>query len=240
MAIYNYERSIAIIESRLINEADILYNKDKWENGETNLLFITGLSGSGKSTLAHSKESDKVEVYELDDLIYIKDHFTMDNLKQYGDLIYSYFNGVGKKFYIGYKEACDNKWEEDDYESKLYPEFVHYAMNYAKSHKNKKFILEGVWIFMGAGKKYTGKAYFEPYEFDDYAFYIKGTSTLISRYRAAKRDSKEEAKNNTKKEEIKTFIDRFTDINRIKWYLFNEKQLNKFRRYFKQKIKNQK
>ena len=35
-------------ESILINEDDIYYNKNKFDSGEINLCFITGLSGSGK------------------------------------------------------------------------------------------------------------------------------------------------------------------------------------------------
>jgi energy-coupling factor transporter ATP-binding protein EcfA2 len=54
MGIYNYEYLLS--ESYIINEPDILYNKDKWDNNEINLLCITGHSGSGKSTLAKSKK----------------------------------------------------------------------------------------------------------------------------------------------------------------------------------------
>ena len=234
MAIYNYKY---LSESYIINEPDILYNKKKWEDDKINLLFITGHSGSGKSTLAHSKESKKIEVYELDDLQCIADRFTIENLKEYGDLIYSYFNGPGKKFYITYDWLVDNKIPGEEYEDKLFPEFVHYAMKYAASHKDRKFILEGVWLFCGtrnSSGKIT-KPYFEPSEFDNYAFYIKGTSMLISKYRAAKRDSKDIE---NKKEEGKAFRKNFIR-NNWKWYFLDEKQIHKFRKYFKSKIKEQ-
>ena len=39
-------------EGYLINEKDIYYNKDKFDNGIIKLCFVTGLSGSGKSTMA--------------------------------------------------------------------------------------------------------------------------------------------------------------------------------------------
>lgn len=232
MAIFNYEY---LSESYIINEPDILYNKKKWEDDEINLLFITGLSGSGKSTLAHSKESKKVEVYELDDLLCVADRFTMDNLKEYGDLIYSYFNGEGKEFYTTYKELVDNKVTE--YQSKLFPGFVHYAMKYAASHKDRKFILEGVWLF-GGFRSSSGsilKPYFQPSEFDDYAFYIKGTSMLISKYRAAKRDCMD---GEDEKERKWAFRNNFFKMN-WKWYFIDEKQIHKFRKYFKSKIKEQ-
>lgn len=229
MAIFGLEY---LEENLIINAKDIYYNKDKFDNGDINLCFITGHSGSGKSTMAHSSESETVEVYELDDLHTIKDRFTMDNLKEYGDLIYSFFNGSGKRFYVTNQELIDNKVPGSEYEDKMYPEFVHYAMKYANSHKDKKYIIEGIWIFE-TGE--TGKDYFEPSEFDNYAFYIKGTSALISKYRAAKRDCKDAG---DKKEQRKAFRKNFIK-NDLKWIFFNEKQLNKFRRYFRNKMKEE-
>lgn len=110
----------------------------------------------------------------------------MDNLKEYGDLIYSYFNGEGKEFYITYKELVDNKVPSAEYEDKLFPGFVHYAMKYAKSHKERKFIIEGIWLYSGSRNSSgtISKPYFQPSEFDDYAFYIKGTSMIISKFRS--------------------------------------------------------
>lgn len=207
-------------ESILINEKDIYYNKDKFDSGEINLCFITGLSGSGKSTMGKDMQSHGIEHYDMDDLQVIADHFTLDDLKKYGDLIYSYFTGEGKKFYITYKELKDNQVPESEYEDKLFPGFVHYAMKYAKTHKDKKFVLEGVWLFQ--------KKWFTPDEFKDYAFYIKGTSMIISHIRAAKRDSSDaESK----------FKQKLAFINCMaknwKWYIIDESQVNKFRKYFK-------
>lgn len=207
-------------ESILINEDDIYYNKNKFDSGEINLCFITGLSGSGKSTMGKDMQSHGIEHYDMDDLQVIADHFTLNDLKKYGDLIYSYFTGEGKKFYITYKELKDNQVPESEYEDKLFPGFVHYAMKYAKAHKDKKFVLEGVWLFQ--------KKWFTPDEFKDYAFYIKGTSMIISHIRAAKRDSSDaESK----------FKQKLAFINCMaknwKWYIIDEGQVNKFRKYFK-------
>ena len=209
-----------IYESILINEKDIYYNKDKFNSGEINLCFITGLSGSGKSTMGRDMQSHGIEHYDMDDLQCIADHFTLNDLKKYGDLIYSYFTGEGKKFYITYKELKDNQVPESEYEDKLFPGFVHYAMKYAKAHKDKKFVLEGVWLFQ--------KKWFTPDEFKDYAFYIKGTSMIISHIREAKRDSSDaESK----------FKQKLAFINCMaknwKWYIIDEGQVNKFRKYFK-------
>ena len=44
----------------------------------------------------------------------------MDQLKEYGDLIYSFFNGVGKRFYVTYDEIVEKKVPGSEYEDKLY------------------------------------------------------------------------------------------------------------------------
>ena len=209
----------AILESILINEDDIYYNKDKFDSGEINLCFITGLSGSGKSTMGKDMQSYGIEHYDLDDLQCIADHFTFTNLKEYGDLIYSYFTGEGKKFYKTFKELKDEQIPESEYEDKLYPGFVHYAMKYAEYHKDRKFVLEGVWLY--------NKRWFTPEEFKDYAFYIKGTSMIISNIRAAKRDSKDAG---SKFKQGLAFISCMT--KNWKWCIIDEGQVNKFRKYF--------
>lgn len=206
-------------ESILINEDDIYYNKNKFDSGEINLCFITGLSGSGKSTMGRDMQSHGIEHYEMDDLQCIADHFTLNDLKEYGDLIYSYFTGEGKKFYKTLKELKDEQIPESEYEDKLYPGFVHFAMKYAKAHKDRKFVLEGVWLY--------NKRWFTPEEFKNYAFYIKGTSVIISHIRAAKRDSKGTG---SKFKQGLAFVSCIA--KNWKWYIIDESQVNKFRKYF--------
>ena len=218
-----------IIQEKFIGlEPDILYNKEAFDNGDINICFVIGHSGSGKSTLAHGKESDIVEVVELDDLLFIKDRFTMSNLKEYGDLIYTYFNGPGKKFYKTYDEVVKENIPGSEYEDKIYKDFIDYAIKYSKSHKNKKYIIEGVWIFCSDE---SGKSFFEPEYFKDYAFYIKGTSAIKSKYRAAIRDSKDSS---NKFDQIRSFSKNFF-IKNWKWYKLDEKRINRFRDYFKNK-----
>ena len=211
-----------IDESYIINEKDILYNKDKFDSGEINLCFITGQSGSGKSTMGRKYSDEGAEHVEMDDLIAIKDHFTMENLKEYGDLIYSFYKGPGKKYYVGMEDL--KNVSNSEYEDKLIPEFVKYSMTYAKSHKDKKFIIEGVLLYCDTEK---GSPMFSPEQFKDYAFFIKGTSALISNYRASKRDSADQPN------KAKAFVDGVRNFTHsLKWYLFSEKQLKKFRDYF--------
>lgn len=224
-----------INEGYIVNEPDIYYNKAKFDSGEINLCFITGLSGSGKSTMSTNYEKDKnVEVVHLDDLQCIKDDFTMDNLKEYGDLIYSYFNGHGKKWYITYDElvAKDDKGNYvlnffENYERDLYQDFIKYAISYSKIHKDKKYILEGIWIYMNISYNDKKENWFDIKFFKDYALYIKGTSMLISKIRAAKRDSSD-AKN--KFERVKAFTRHIS--RNWKYYIIDEKRIKEFRDYY--------
>ena len=165
-------------EALLVNKPDIYYNKDKFESGDINLCAVVGLSGSGKSTLAHSMEDKNTEVYEYDDVCW-NENFTDENLKEYGDLIYSFFTGYGKK-YRGTKPTSekDNK-SLKKYYTDLINDFTKYAISYAKSHKNKRYVIEGVELLTTIN----------PSVFDDYAVYIKRTSIISSNIRAAKRDS---------------------------------------------------
>lgn len=207
----------SVNESVLKSDSDIYWNKDKFDSGEINLCFITGLSGSGKSSMAHSQESDKIEVYELDDLVYTKDHFTMDNLKEYGDLIYTFFK-KHPEYYLTQKECEDQDIPTEKYEDKIFPDFISHAMQYAKSHKNKKFILEGIWLYV----------YSKPEQLKDYAVYIKGTSVLKSKIRASKRDSKNEA--NNKLDRARRFISQST--SHWKHFIKSDNTLDTWRNYF--------
>lgn len=231
MAIFDQYTTLSLLnESILFNEKDIYYNKDKFDNGEINLCFITGHSGSGKSTMAKDMEKKKeIESYELDDCDLIKDHFSMDNLKEYGDLYYSFFNGPGKKYYVGKEET--EKWSNEESEEfwyNLINDVVHYAMQYAKSHSNKKYVINGVQLFQNS---------FKPEEFKDYAFYIKGTSLIISHIRATKRDAPDDG---SKLGKARNFV---KNISRIKYWRYcgiAEKAVQKFRKYFQGLIDEQK
>ena len=211
-------------ESVIKNQEDIYYNKETFDSGEINLCFITGHSGSGKSTMGRDMQQHGIEHYELDDLMFIKDHFTMANLKEYGGLIYSFFDGPGKKYYVTKQYLIDNNVPSSDYEDKLFVDFVKYTKQYAKSHPKTKFVLEGVWLF--------DRKLFKPDDFKDYAFYIKGTSMIISEIRAIKRDHADASSITIAKNAI--------NPGRLAWYIANERDLSQFVRYFSKLTKQQK
>ena len=211
-------------EMYIKDEYDIMYNKEAFDNGDINLCFITGHSGSGKSTYAHyleKKYHPNIEVYELDDVIATY-NFSDENLKEYGDMINSFFK-KNPKYRIPNTYNSDNveEWIKDnkfasipEYSNQVSKEFVKYAKNFVKYH-SRKYIIEGIQLF----------CYFKPEEFKDYAFYIKGTSAFKSWIRSAIRDGKDGFKN------------KWMMLKDYNWY---EQQLYKFRDYYAPKTKNYK
>jgi uridine kinase len=200
----------AITEGRLIDKKDIYYNKQAFDDGRINLCFITGHSGSGKTTMAKNMPGDMVE---LDDVIH-NYAFSDDNLREYCDLIYSFFNGVGKKYRVHSKdELIELLKSDDDYEEKITRDFIRYGISYANSHKDKKFVLEGIWIYL----------FIKPSELDNYAVYIKGTSAMKSSIRACNRD------NDTTMGKLYQY---FADNKR---YRYGESKINAYRKYFEHK-----
>ena len=200
-------------EKYVISEPDLYYKEESFNSGNTNICFILGHSGSGKSMMARALEGDDIDHIELDDLLLIKDHFTMDELKDYSDLLFDFFQGEGAKYYIGVDERdCIPK---EEYEDKVFVDFVKFAMDYSKKHEEKKYIIEGIWIYL----------YFEdPSIFEDYAVFIKGTSFLKSKIRAMKREMHRDRE---------ALQDRKQMFGRsVRNYLLDEDKINVYRDFF--------
>ena len=197
----------------IVSEPDLYYREDSFNSGETNICFILGHSGSGKSIMARTLEGDDTDHIELDDLLLTKDHFTMDELKEYSDMFYSFFNGEGAKYYIGVEER--NSIPKEEYEDKVFVDFVKFAMDYAKLNRDRKYIIDGIWIYL----------YFDdPSVFKDYAVFIKGTSFLKSKIRAIKREMQRDKE---------TLQDRKEMFGReVRNYLLDEEKINSYRKYF--------
>lgn len=224
-------------EAHVFNTEDIYYNKEKFDSGRTNLCFITGQSGSGKSTMGKAMSSDPtVEWYEMDDVVTNKIEFTMEQLKEYGGLIYTFFKGPGKKYYYTKEDIKAGRAKEVEglYEDRLVNDFVDYAISYAKSHKDKKFVLEGIWLYR----------YVNPRKLTSYAVYIKGTSALVSTIRAAKRDAINYSDSPRVRREV--FLTRFLYLFRTdptiggSSLIQAEKIIDQWRKIFKEEIKKQK
>ena len=157
-------------------------------------------------------------------------------MKEYGSLIYSFFTGTGKKYYIGEndKTYADGSTipEGEAYQKELYNAFINYAISFAKSHKNTKFVLEGIWLFL----------FIDPNKIKDYTVYIKGASKIKSKMRAMKRDFKEKINNKGPDEDGK----KRSNLEYLYNYIIaddwdkHEPKLNQYRKYFKNLQKNKK
>ena len=201
------------VENYVHSEPDLYYKEESFNSGDTNICFILGHSGSGKSVMARTLEGDDIDHIELDDLLLTKDHFTMDELKDYSDMIYSFFTGEGAKYYIGFDER--DSIPKEEYEDKVFIDFVRFAMDYAKQHREKKYIIDGIWIYL----------YFDdPSVFEDYAVFIKGTSFLKSKIRATKREMKRD------KETLQNRKQMFG--REVRNYLLDEDKIDNYRSFF--------
>ena len=200
-------------ETYVISEPDLYYKEDSFNSGDTNICFILGHSGSGKSIMARALVGDDIDHIELDDLLLIKDHFTMEELKDYSDLFYSFFTGAGAKYYIGIEER--DRIPKEEYEDRMFLDFVSFAMAYAERHREKKYIIEGIWIYL----------YFDdPSMFEPYAVFIKGTSFLKSKIRAMKREMQRDRE---------ALQDRKEMFGReVRNYLLDEEKIDRYRSYF--------
>ena len=219
-----------IEEGYFKSDKDIYYNKDKFDSGEINLCFITGLSGSGKSTMGRNMSSKNIEHYEMDDVI-CNDNFSDDNLKEYGGLISSFFKGAGKSFRLIQDDDKHNDSvfnTHKNYEKEITQAFVKHAISYCKSHKGIKYVCDGIWIFM----------FIKPEQLKDCAVYIKGTSSIKSGYRALKRDIDEDKRNGMTSLQI--FKHEFKRVKEdILYARENQKELKSFRSYFEKQSTNE-
>ena len=197
----------------VVSEPDLYYKEESFNSGDTNICFLLGHSGSGKSVMARTLEGDDIDHIELDDLLLVKDHFAKEDLNNYSDMFAAFFDGEGSGYYIGIEER-DNIPKEE-YEDRVFIDFVNFAMDYAKDHKRKKYILDGIWIYL----------YFDdPSLFKDYTVFIKGTSFLKSKIRVAKREHQRD------REDLEDRRQMFGRETRN--YLLDEDKIDSYRNYY--------
>lgn len=192
--------SESIHENLILNKKDICINVDKFEKGESNVLLVTGLSGSGKSTLASQMASKHKAVhYELDCLsFYLNGRMSLEDAKGNEDALIDFVN----------KKKLDQVKPFHDKYLQLYREYIKFIINWCKRQKDKKFIIEGLQIYETYEK---GDSYIT-----SCPIIIKGTSTLISSIRGAKRNGG-----------VKGFAREFNDL--LMWALQDNKKLNQLK-----------
>lgn len=200
-------------ETLFFSEPDLYYNKKAFDEGKINLCFVIGYSGSGKSVLTREYEGDGIEKVELDNIVCVKDHYTLEDLKAKGDLLYSFFAGEGAKYYIS-REERDVFADHGE----VFVKFIKYAQEYAASHPERKFILEGIWTYL---------FFDDPSDFVKYAVYMKGTSLAKSKLRRLKRESNES---------VDQAIDRLIEFGIYAMdSALHDSNVDKWRHYFEKK-----
>lgn len=211
-------------ESVFKEENDIFYNKWKYENGDINLLFITGYSGGGKSTMSRSEDKFAREVVDMDRIVLFtnKSDEYYENL---GPFAKKFMDGPGKKYRTEKNVSMRNS--SGVFRKKISIDLVDFAKSYAKENKRKKVVMEGVWIYR----------YIEPSDIEDYAVYIKGTSLKTSTERAIKRDKKYMSDNHDGS--IKKGFHSFTKVVMASKDAIL-RDLEKYQNYFKDKYESQK
>jgi ribosomal protein S18 acetylase RimI-like enzyme len=205
---------------------DIHHNIEDWENGKSNVLWVTGLSGSGKSTLSTDAVSTyNAEHVELDNLQRAK----MDNwdttgskllddyIKSKGGLskIFTYCNKLDK---ITWKDIVSS--EEC---AKQFDNLFNYIMTYAKANPKRRFIVEGVQIAMCSKDTTITKI-------SKYPVIIKMNGPLKTEFRREVRTVKYGIDNDKDFADIcKTVFKRHTAWLKGGMYLDDWKELNYFK-----------
>ena len=197
-------------ENVIFNKDNTAYNVDKFENGKTNILFVTGLSGSGKSTLAQKIANEfNAEWIELDcfEQCYA---FNDSQLKEAGEVFYDYLSSH-EALWTKLK-AKEIKGEELGKEIK---KFVQYCISWCRKRKDKKFVIEGVQIY----------SFLDSSVLKSQAIIIMGTSAKNSLLQRFKRNG------DGKIEWGKELKNEFPNL--LAWYWDEEKILKGFRKDMK-------
>ena len=139
----NPQDVVEIDENYIFSRKDNVYNFDKWDNGESNILIITGLSGSGKSTMAFALADEyDATVIQLDHL-QCYERFTAKNKNTPGtELI--------KKFFKNNKELKKQDFSSITFSSfkPVFDEFFPWLLKELGKDKKNRYIIEGIHIIL--------------------------------------------------------------------------------------------
>lgn len=134
---------IDLHENYIFSKKDSVYNLDKWEKGNNNILLITGLSGSGKSSLSRTLSDE-----------YDCDLIELDVLQCYENCSKVLKNDITVKFiseFLNINKDIDifdfSDIRQDSFKS-VFDRFFPWLLNKLSSDKNKKYIIEGVHILL--------------------------------------------------------------------------------------------
>ena len=204
-------------------------NLEAFENGTNNVLYIVGMPGSGKSTLADMlAEQYGAKIINLDNgwlggIVNVTDEEL--EISWFDEEFWRHF----PKYRITFDNVCKyvNEHPEDPYAAEncpdadsvlggtYYTDYIKYAIEYANSHKQEKFIIEGVQLLDRDSAGYLHRALMGP---NPSILFMRTKSKRVTRNIRARdkawglkpRDPKELHKQNMKwKKEIDDFRKEF-------------------------------
>lgn len=120
-----------ISEATLFSSPDVYHNFTNFESGDSNIVFITGLPGSGKSSLGKEiAKKYKAQHIELD-LVSPMDGGDVSESK------------CTSRLYDKFIKTTGSKVSKD---SLFMYNFIKFVINWAETHKNEKFVVEGIQL----------------------------------------------------------------------------------------------
>lgn len=148
---FDINEPIMIDENIIFDKKDIVFNLDKWDSGQCNIIFITGLSGSGKSTMANElAEQYDAKILRLD---YFQNYYEIKN----SNMSYNRWNNNTMLYLIDEYLKTHPKIKKDianfssldleSFQQYFLPFFVWLVLKVQKN-KNERYIIDGIHILL--------------------------------------------------------------------------------------------
>lgn len=132
-----------INEGYVLNKSNLYVNFDKFERGEINYCFVTGLSGSGKSTLSKKLASKyNGTVIGLDWFYMIPNTRDYNIMAEKCEPLYDFFMARRPLYF----EVQEGRIKGRAY-IELLQEFIEYTIHWCGMRRDKKFFIEGIQVF---------------------------------------------------------------------------------------------
>lgn len=164
-----------VTEEYIFSNKDFTKNLDKWENGEANVLLITGVSRSGKTTLGGElSKKYNAELIELD----MAENFNAYEWRDIHKIINKWFGTFhGKEYLESMKNDSSFTDFDNDKLSFYMSDAIKFIIKECNDNEDKRYIIEGLQLFNDC----------DPETLKGYPIIIKQTFMLKSFNRRSKK-----------------------------------------------------